>query len=338
MAKRTALDLEGLGGVVADALVDRQIIRHPLDLFELEAAGRLLDILSVLNLGTHEEPRIFGAKNAAKLASAVRKARTLPLARWLHALAIPDVGETIACQLAGTHNSIEDAAESALLKDVLALEHLRSSRENLNPRAMVNRDKPDEEKARLLALLNAADAEAAAVERSLIERGFAEESTRKDGSRSVVALVGPVVAKSVLDYFASAAGAETLSRLKQLGIRPVADAAPAGSSRLAGKTFVLTGALSGMSRQEATDRIRALGGAVASSVSKGTDFVVAGAEAGAKLEAAIRLNIPVLTEQGFADMLGAPPCASVQESQPAIQPSPSGTREVGQVSIQRELF
>ena len=340
MAKRTALDLEGLGGVVADALVERQIIRNPLDLFELEASGRLLEILSVLNLGTDEEPRVFGAKNAAKLASAVRKARTLPLARWLHALAIPDVGETIAYQLAATHASLEDAAESALLKDVLALEHLRSSRENLNPRAMVNRDKSDGEKARLLVLLNAADAEAAVLERRLLERGFAEESTRKDGSTSVVALVGPVVAKSVLDYFAGAAGAETLARLKQLGIQPLggAEAASVGSSPLAGKTFVLTGTLSGMSRQEATDRIRALGGAVASSVSKSTDFVVAGAEAGSKLETAIRLNVPVLTEQAFADMLGTPASAAAQASQSESGPNTSGTRKGGHAPVQRELF
>jgi DNA ligase (NAD+) len=149
-----------------------------------------------------------------------------------------------------------------------------------------------------------------------------------------------VVAKSVLDYFAGGAGTETLIRLKQLGIQPVAgaDAASVGSSPLAGKTFVLTGTLSGMSRQEATDRIRALGGAAASSVSKSTDFVVAGAEAGSKLETAIRLNVPVLTEQAFTDMLGAPPSATGQASQSESGPNPSAARKRGHAPVQRELF
>ena len=344
MAKRTALDLEGLGGVVADALVDRQIIRHPLDLFELEAAGGLLEILSALNLGTDEETRVFGAKNAAKLAAAVRKARSLPLARWLHALAIPDVGETIAYQLASTHDSLEQLAASSLLKDVLSLERLRSSRETLKPRAAVNRDKSEGEKTRLLALLDEADAELATLEQRLLRLGFAQESTRKDGSTSVVALVGPVVAKSVLDYFASQAGAEILQRLKELGIRPAnhaskADTASTASHSLAGKTFVLTGALSGFSRQEATDRIRALGGAVTSSVTKGTDFVVAGSEAGSKLETALRLQIPVLTEQSFLDMLGESASPDEPPSEAGTRRNPSGVLTGAPAApTQRELF
>jgi DNA ligase (NAD+) len=77
---------------------------------------------------------------------------------------------------------------------------------------------------------------------------------------------------------------------------------------------------------------------VASSVSKSTDFVVAGAEAGSKLETAIRLKVPVLTEQAFADMLGAPTPAAVQSSEPGFRPTPPGARKDGQVPAQRELF
>lgn len=342
MAKRSALDLDGLGGVVADALVDRQIIKDPLDLFELEAADSLSGLLSTLNLGSEEEPRVFGAKNAAKLAAAVHKARTMPLARWLHALAIPDVGETIAYQLASTHDSLEAVAESPLLKDVLELERLRSSRENLNPRALVNRDKPDEDKARLLGLVNQADAQISTLEQRLLTAGFAQESNRKDGSTSVVALVGPVVAKSVLDYFASCSGAQTLARLRALGIRPGDSAARANAASaetaLAGKTFVLTGSLSRFSRTEATERIRALGGSVTSSVTKNTDFVIAGAEAGSKLDAALKLQIQVLSEKDFLDLIER---STVSAGGPSTNRLKSDSAEVPDHkarATQRELF
>jgi len=85
-AARGALDIESIGGVVADKLVERGLIREPLDLFELKT-----DQLAKLNLGSQEAPRIFGEKNATKAIQAIERARTLPLSRWLYALAIPDV-------------------------------------------------------------------------------------------------------------------------------------------------------------------------------------------------------------------------------------------------------
>ncbi|HUE40480.1 MAG TPA: NAD-dependent DNA ligase LigA, partial [Chthoniobacterales bacterium] len=86
-AARGALDIESVGGIVADKLVERGLVREPLDLFELK-----VDQLGKLNLGTNEAPRIFGEKNAIKAIQAIERARTFPLSRWLYALAIPDVG------------------------------------------------------------------------------------------------------------------------------------------------------------------------------------------------------------------------------------------------------
>src|SRR6202011_1114953 len=114
-AARGALDIEGGGGIGADNLVERGFVREPLDLFELK-----VEQLAKLNLGTDEAPRIFGEKNATKAIQAIERAKTFPLSRWLYALAIPDVGKTTATDLARFHSTIEDLANSKLLRDVLA--------------------------------------------------------------------------------------------------------------------------------------------------------------------------------------------------------------------------
>src|SRR5947208_9030906 len=113
-AARGALDIESVGEIVADKLVERGLVREPLDLFELKT-----EQLAKLNLGTEEAPRVFGEKNATKAINAIERARTLPVSRWLFALAIPDVGKTTATQLARFHDTIEDVADSPLLRDVL---------------------------------------------------------------------------------------------------------------------------------------------------------------------------------------------------------------------------
>src|SRR5438034_398535 len=123
-AARGALDIESVGGIVADKVVERGLVREPLDLFELK-----VEQLAKLNQGTEEAPRVFGEKNATKAIKAIERARTLPLSRWLFALAIPDVGKTTATQLARFHNSIEDVAHSHLLRDVLDYHEKRDRKE-----------------------------------------------------------------------------------------------------------------------------------------------------------------------------------------------------------------
>ena len=110
-AARSALDIESIGGIVADKVVERGLVREPLDLFDLK-----VEQLAKLNLGTEEAPRVFGEKNATKAINAIERARTLPLSRWLFALAIPDVGKTTATQLARFHETIQDVANSQLLR------------------------------------------------------------------------------------------------------------------------------------------------------------------------------------------------------------------------------
>jgi DNA ligase (NAD+) len=268
---RGALDIESIGGIVADKLVERGLVREPLDLFELKT-----EQLAKLNLGTDESPRVFGEKNASKAIHAIERAKSAPLSRWLFALAIPEVGKTTATQLARFHEKMEDVVRSQLLREVLAYH------EKNNPRR-------EEIAARL------------------IETGFAEKSKSKQGKQSsIVTEVGPVVAKSVLDFFSSEAGKKIPRRMKELGIRPKSEkvsAQKAAGLPLSGKTFVLTGTLPSMTREEATEKIESLGGHVTGSVSKKTDYVLAGSEPGSKIDKAKELGVRILDEAAFRKML-----------------------------------
>jgi len=113
--------------------------------------------------------------------------------------------------------------------------------------------------------------------------------------------VGPVVAQSIAAFFREPHNREIVSQLMAAGLRLV-QTIPAGDG-LTGKTFVLTGTLPHLSREEAAERIEKAGGKVSTSVSKKTAYVVAGADPGAKYGKARELGIPVLDEDGLLDLL-----------------------------------
>jgi DNA ligase (NAD+) len=117
--------------------------------------------------------------------------------------------------------------------------------------------------------------------------------------------VGPKTAQSVRAFFDAPESRDLMHRLAAAGVGMKSERpAPAASgSALAGKTVVLTGSLVSMSREQARARIEALGGRVASSVSKKTDFVVAGEDAGGKLERARELGVTVVGPEEFARLL-----------------------------------
>jgi DNA ligase (NAD+) len=116
--------------------------------------------------------------------------------------------------------------------------------------------------------------------------------------------VGPVVAASVAAFFAEPHNREVIQRLRAAGVHwPEAAPANDGPKLLAGKTLVLTGTLPTLKRDQAKALIEAAGGKVAGSVSKKTDFVVAGEEAGSKLETALALGRPVIDEAELLNML-----------------------------------
>jgi DNA ligase (NAD+) len=113
-AARKALDLDGLGEIVAEALVRRGHCTTPLDLFSLTEST-----LANLNLGTDDAPRRFGEKNALKVLTALTAARSKPLSRWLFAMGIRQLGESAAKELSRLHRTLGDIAHSEILAELL---------------------------------------------------------------------------------------------------------------------------------------------------------------------------------------------------------------------------
>jgi len=115
--------------------------------------------------------------------------------------------------------------------------------------------------------------------------------------------IGPKMAESIIKFFSEPRNQATISRLKAAGVNTIDTESNKGLQPLTGKTFVLTGTMESMTRNEASDRIEALGGKVSGSVSKKTSYVVVGSEPGSKYDKAIQLGVAILTEEEFIKML-----------------------------------
>jgi len=223
-ASRRALDIQGLGDKLVEQLVDRDWVRTPADLFDLQEE----------QLATLER---MGDKSAQKLQSAIVGSKRTTLPRFLYALGVRDVGEATALALAQHFG------------DVAAL------------------------------------------------RQAGEDEIQR------VPDVGPVVAKNVAAYFHDPDNAAIVDRLLASGVTWPAPAPIDAHSELTGKIFVLTGTLQALTREAAAEAIVELGGKVSGSVSKKTQYVVAGADAGSKLKKAQQLGITVLDETAFLELL-----------------------------------
>jgi DNA ligase (NAD+) len=207
----------------------------------------------------------FARKSAENLVAAIERARRRPLARILNALGIPQVGEQTAIDVSTW----------------------------LAGRVRPAQDEP----------MGGPDGWTARVTTELRRIATDEPAAFEE-----VAGVGATVAASLGRFFADPATAGILDDLVAAGVeagrpalRPAIGEGPAGT--LAGKTLVVTGTLPGLSRAEAEEAIRAAGGRAAGSVSRKTDYLVAGENAGSKLQKAQELGVPVLDEDGFRRLL-----------------------------------
>ncbi|HUZ50640.1 MAG TPA: NAD-dependent DNA ligase LigA [Candidatus Dormibacteraeota bacterium] len=228
-ASRGAMDIEGLGEVLAEQLTELGLVHDVSDIYHLSAQA------------LERVPRL-GPKSVQNLMRAIEDSKQRGLTRLLVGLGIRFVGEQTAAILALDFGSIDAIAQSST-----------------------------------------------------------EALQRCEG-------IGPEVAGSVVLFFAQAPNRAMVERLREAGIvmhGPVGRRANDGA--LAGKTFVLTGTLPTMTREEATEAIEALGGKVTGSVSKKTHYVVAGEAAGSKLTKAEQLGIPILDEEALRAMLASRP-------------------------------
>jgi DNA ligase (NAD+) len=215
----------------------------------------------------------FARKSAENLYASIQRARTgRPLAKVLNSLGIPQVGESTAVDLA---------------------------------RFLAQRVAPDAYPAAARDPDTGSDRDPwfAAVEQELRRLALHEPEALQE-----VAGIGRSVSTAMHDWFADPANAEALRELVDAGVVPerpaaVAPRETAPDGPLAGKTVVVTGSIEGFSREEAEDAIRAAGGKPAGSVSKKTDYVVAGPGAGSKLQKAADLGVPVLEGEAFRRLL-----------------------------------
>jgi DNA ligase (NAD+) len=291
-ASRKALDIEGVGETVAEALVRRGLCRTPLDLFTLDAES-----LANLNLGTDEEARRFGEKNAAKVIEALKAARAKPLDRWLFAMGIRQVGESAAKELARLHADLKSVGSSELLQGVAEIGRLEAERKVVSPR---NKENPPANEAEMQERKRAHD----------------ELKARIDGIAATLEGykispdAGQVVAESVTSFFSSEAGRHVLERMEELAIDPASanyQPKPAEADLsvmpLAGKTFVITGTLS-MGRDEMKRHLESKGAKVSGSISANTDYLLSGDGGGSKRDKAEKLGVKVIGEEELAELLG----------------------------------
>ena len=330
-ASRDALDIRAIGGKVAEALVAQEWVTDPLDLFSLT-----LPQLESFRIGDEATgTRKFG-KNAQTALEALEAAKSLTLDRWLFATGIPNVGVTVAEQIAAAHSRLSELPDSPILTAVLRLSDLYDQAAAVNPRSTLNRPKDEAEREERQTRFNRICGEIGVLSDTLIAAGVAAKTPGTALPPQVTCVIKTEAAKAVLAFFASDYGKAYLGRLLALGINPQAKpkAPVPADAPLGGATFVLTGTLS-QPRNDFAARIKAAGGTVQEAVSKNTRYLVAGAEAGAaKLTKARSLGTTVLDEAGLLALLsGTPTPIAVPE-----KPAPKKQKQNPAPFHQQELF
>ncbi len=293
-AARKALDIRGLGDKLIDQLVAQGLVRDPADLFSLSP-----EVLAGLER--------MGEKSAANLLASLTQAKQTTLGRFLFALGIPGIGETMAQQLADQFGTLE-AIQQLRLSDLIPLKLSQAGKlyqvwiaAALPPAQPVADLMPPTElgwclpvHVRLLAERFCTVADLLAVSPA----EWANEPTCR------IAGMGNNLAEKLVTFFQQTHNQTVIVRLRQAGLVWSAPVRAVQGHPVSGCTFVLTGTLT-QPRQVYRERLQAYGAKVASAVSAQTDYVVAGEAAGSKLMKARQLAVPVLDEAALLRLLDA---------------------------------
>ncbi|MBB2942103.1 DNA ligase (NAD+) [Actinoplanes lutulentus] len=302
VGKRDVLDIEVLGAKAARAMIDSGALHDEGDLF-----GLTEDDLRRVPFFVKQNGDL--SANAGKMLQSLAEAKSRPLAKILVALSIRHVGPTAAKALAvefGSMTALEEllartAAEPAIVEATAeAAEAVRAaSSEGGSPDAS-------------LAEGEAAEGEAAQAEAA--EAAVAAESAKRKAKvvdpLAAVTDVGPIIAHSLREWFTVDWHREIVRKWRDAGVRMADERVDTGPRPLAGLTVVVTGTLSGFTRDQASEAVTSRGGTVSGSVSKKTGFVVVGDNPGSKYDKALSLKVPVLDAAGFTVLLSDGPDAA----------------------------
>ncbi|MDX5363043.1 MAG: NAD-dependent DNA ligase LigA [Pseudazoarcus pumilus] len=331
-AGRRAVDIDGLGEKIVEQLVDRGWVKSPADLYALTP-----ERLQTLDG--------FAELSAQNLFEAIQHSRDVSLERLVFGLGIPGIGETSARELARFYGSIDALQRATLaslqmvpdigLATALNVQRFFRDAENreviaalLDPECGIRNPQLERAPASI-----SAEAVLAALRPLRVSEEDGSIEVVSDGlgkgSEQKVAECHPQLtdllaqewtpgrlgdetgqplkrAAAVLERIRSDAAGELFEELSRLGVVIGVAADSADTGALSGKTFVLTGTLPTMTRDDAKALIELRGGKVVGSVSRKTDYVVAGADAGSKLSKAEELGISVLDEAGLLALVGNP--------------------------------
>ncbi len=298
-ASRRAMDIEGLGDKLVEQLVDLDWVREPADLYHLTQA----------QLAQLER---MGEKSAANLIAALEHSKETTFARFIFALGIREVGETTALALAERFDgiaSLMSVKESDFVRERGVKGIGRKTAESLHQYLV---DHPQAQTDISLAdwladlgirgLTRARTALLAAFFGDIAALRAAEPRDLYFNSKPLIEGIGPVIAAHIAGFFAQAHNCEAIERLLAAGIRWPAPAVEAAVRPLAGKTMVITGALS-RPRDEIKTWLEGLGAKVTGSVSRKTDYLLAGEDAGSKLDRARALGVRILDEAALKALL-----------------------------------
>jgi len=215
---------------------------------------------------------------------------------------IASLGPAVTSQLIAA-GLVRDAADlySLRVSDVAALDRMgEKSASNLIAAIEASKSAGLARLIYALGIRNVGSVTAAALAKRFLSIEALASASREELME--VEDIGDVVANSIISYFAEPANISLIKRLAEAGVKTTEDVTVTKTT-LSGLTFVLTGTLPNLTRAEATAKIEAAGGKVTSSVSKKTSYVVAGVEAGSKLDRALALGVPVIDEATLLSMI-----------------------------------
>jgi DNA ligase (NAD+) len=329
---RRQMDIDGVGEEVIDQLINEKLVAHFADLYQL-TEPQLADLthVSVTKQGKEIEVRL-GEKNARQILDSLVQSKQRGLARVLAALGIHHIGTQTARIIASRVDSIDQLLQADLetVRGFVSEKQDSGKLKSIEKAAAQFHESLDSPEGK--AFVKAAREKAADHPRTSEIKFLLDQVTNRrtwglspkreelllaqfdtlkqlldaDKARFVEVFHDEVVGRALYDFLHSKRGRETIDRLRHVGVEMTnaGQSKPTANSPLAGKTLVVTGTLQKYSRDEIQELIVELGGHATSSVSKNTDYLVAGENAGSKLEKAEKLGVKVLSEAEFDELIG----------------------------------